>query len=414
MTVLAPDIRDAFGVSDGVIVFITSASAAFFVLGAVPMGYLADRHKRGPIVGVASLVFSAHGVPLRAGGQHAFMLFWTRFGAGIAKANTLPVHGSLLADTYPISHARRIAATTSMVGQVQAISPCSQSAAFALLVRVALAVPAPRGAGRVVRRARLPRSPNRPAGSGRSAMSCTRCSRTPRPAPISMEAAFARLSGSARCARSCRVRRARLQPVHRPGARQSVHGRRLRPRCSPTRRRHVDRRVRQPLRSCRGSAATSTAPTAATRRGASDDRPLHRADGGRLPLLFLMPTDLVHHRRGRSGACSRSAAFSMVTPLIQHVCRTGSEAWHAMITLYIFLFGAIGGSLRRRGHERVQHHRRRVLLAIPANLIGGMLIYRSSRFIRGDLSLAVLELQEEHGRASATGGAPRRGRRRSR
>ena len=51
MTVLAPDIRDAFGVSDGAIVFISSASAAFFVLGAVPMGYLADRCRRAPIVG---------------------------------------------------------------------------------------------------------------------------------------------------------------------------------------------------------------------------------------------------------------------------------------------------------------------------------------------------------------------------
>jgi len=59
MTVLAPDLRDAFHVSNGAIVFISSASAAFFVLGAVPMGYLADRFKRARIVGVASLAFSA-------------------------------------------------------------------------------------------------------------------------------------------------------------------------------------------------------------------------------------------------------------------------------------------------------------------------------------------------------------------
>ena len=123
MTVLAPDIRDAFDVSDGVIVFISSASAAFFVLGAVPMGYLADRCRRSPIVGWASLVFSAT-VFLSGLAVNALMLFWTRFGAGIAKANTLPVHGSLLADTYPISLRGRIAATTSMVGRtVQAISP---------------------------------------------------------------------------------------------------------------------------------------------------------------------------------------------------------------------------------------------------------------------------------------------------
>ncbi|HEX6656571.1 MAG TPA: MFS transporter, partial [Ilumatobacter sp.] len=123
MTVLAPDLREAFGVSDGVIVFIASASAAFFVLGAVPMGYMADRHNRSRIVGISSLIFSAM-VFLSGLAVSAFMLFWTRFGAGIAKANTLPVHGSILADTYPISLRGRIAATISLIGRsVQAISP---------------------------------------------------------------------------------------------------------------------------------------------------------------------------------------------------------------------------------------------------------------------------------------------------
>ena len=123
MTVLAPDLRDAFSVSDGAIVFISSASAAFFVLGAVPMGYLADRYRRARIVGFSSLVFSVM-VFLSGFAVSAFMLFWTRFGAGIAKANTLTVHGSLLADTYPISLRGRIAAAISIVGRsVQAISP---------------------------------------------------------------------------------------------------------------------------------------------------------------------------------------------------------------------------------------------------------------------------------------------------
>ena len=51
--VLAPEIRRTFGISEGTIVFIGTASAAFFVLGAVPMGWLADRVKRVPIVGVS-------------------------------------------------------------------------------------------------------------------------------------------------------------------------------------------------------------------------------------------------------------------------------------------------------------------------------------------------------------------------
>ena len=43
ISVLAPDIRDTFGVSDGTITFIASSSGAFVVLGAIPMGWAADR-----------------------------------------------------------------------------------------------------------------------------------------------------------------------------------------------------------------------------------------------------------------------------------------------------------------------------------------------------------------------------------
>src|SRR6202043_1815295 len=102
INVLAPEIQRTFHISEGTIVFIGTASAAFFVLGAVPMGWLADRVRRGPIVGGASVLF---GVFVLASGfaVNAFMLFWTRFFTGVAKANTIPVHGSLIADAYPIS-----------------------------------------------------------------------------------------------------------------------------------------------------------------------------------------------------------------------------------------------------------------------------------------------------------------------
>lgn len=46
LSVLAPNIRDTFHVSDGVIVFITAASGAFVALGVLPMGWLADRFRR--------------------------------------------------------------------------------------------------------------------------------------------------------------------------------------------------------------------------------------------------------------------------------------------------------------------------------------------------------------------------------
>ena len=59
MGTLAPDIRDTLGISDGAMVFIVAASAAFLVLGALPMGWLADRYRRGRIIAWASLASSA-------------------------------------------------------------------------------------------------------------------------------------------------------------------------------------------------------------------------------------------------------------------------------------------------------------------------------------------------------------------
>jgi MFS family permease len=117
LAVLAPDIRDTFGISDGAIVFISAASVAFTVLGAVPMGWLADRYRRGTIIGVSSVIF---GALVFASGMavNAFTLFCSRFGAGIAKANTLPVHGSLLADAYPIGVRGRMGAVTSGAGRL--------------------------------------------------------------------------------------------------------------------------------------------------------------------------------------------------------------------------------------------------------------------------------------------------------
>ena len=69
INVLAPEIRRTFHISSGTIVFIASASSAFFVLGAVPMGWLADRVKRVPIVGWASLAFGFFVFALRSRGR---------------------------------------------------------------------------------------------------------------------------------------------------------------------------------------------------------------------------------------------------------------------------------------------------------------------------------------------------------
>ena len=55
---------------------------------------------------------------------NAFQLFWARLGVGVAKANTLPVHGSMIADTYPIGARGRVSASMAMAGRLAAtLSP---------------------------------------------------------------------------------------------------------------------------------------------------------------------------------------------------------------------------------------------------------------------------------------------------
>jgi MFS family permease len=123
LAVLAPNIRSSFHVSSGVIVFVAGVSGGFLVLGIVPMGWLADRFKRGPIIGWATIVF---GVMVFASGlaSNIFQFFLARFGAGISQASTYTVHGSLLADTYPISLRGRIGSAMGMcTGVATALSP---------------------------------------------------------------------------------------------------------------------------------------------------------------------------------------------------------------------------------------------------------------------------------------------------
>ncbi|HEY2429442.1 MAG TPA: MFS transporter, partial [Acidimicrobiales bacterium] len=195
INVLAPEIRHTFHISDGAIVFIGTASAAFFVLGAVPMGWLADRVRRVPIVAWSGIAF---GVFVLASGfaVNAFMLFWTRFATGIAKANTIPVHGSLIADNYPIGvRARMSAAMQGGAYAVGLISPV-------LVAGIATIAGGPEGwrwswyllgipVSVVAVAAFFMKEP--PRGQYEQDHVLGEVIQEAQPAPISMEAAFARL-----------------------------------------------------------------------------------------------------------------------------------------------------------------------------------------------------------------------------
>ena len=396
MTVLAPELRDAFGVSDGAIVFISSASAAFFVLGAVPMGYLADRYRRARIVGISSLIFSVM-VFLSGLAVSAFMLFWTRFGAGIAKANTLPVHGSLLADTYPISLRGRIAATISLVGRsVQAISPLLVGGIAVvagwrwpfLLLGAPVAI-----VGVLAFRMKEP-----PRGQWEKKAVLGEVIEDEEAAPISIEAAFTRLM-RIRTLRTVVIGFAALGfslftvPVLASLYMEEEYGLNAFERgivtsiagfvgllILPWLGRHFDRSYRRDPSESLRMIGRFIIPMAVIS-----------------PIQFLMPGPVwftvLEVLRNLLGV----AAVTMVTPLIQHVSPYRLRGLSlALVTLYIFLIGAVGGSLTSAWLTNEYSTTVAVfVLAIPANLIGGALIFRSSRYIRGDLSLAVAELEEE-------------------
>ena len=121
LAVLAPDIAATFRISDGMIVFLSAAAGAFIVLGAVPMGWLADRYRRGPIIGVSSVIFGT-AVFMSGLALNAFAFFVARFVTGIAKSNAGPVQGSLMADTYPIAVRGRLGAAMGVAGRLFAVT----------------------------------------------------------------------------------------------------------------------------------------------------------------------------------------------------------------------------------------------------------------------------------------------------
>ena len=192
--VLAPDIRDSLGVSDGVIVFLAGASSAFLVLGALPMGWLADHFKRPPIIGWASVAF---GVFVTASGLvvNAFQLFWTRLGVGVAKSSAT-VHQSMIADTYPIGIRGRIGASMQMGARVVGTLSPVIVAGIATLAggtdgwRVATWCSASRPRSSPILAFRL-REP--PRGQFEKMDVLGEVIEDENPAPISVEAAFARL-----------------------------------------------------------------------------------------------------------------------------------------------------------------------------------------------------------------------------
>ena len=403
ITVLAPDMRDTFGVSDGTITFIAASSSAFVVFGAIPMGWAADRMKRVPIIGWSSVFFTFM-VFLSGLAPNAFAFFWARFGVGIAKANTIPVHSSMLADTYPIGIRGRLGAIGGGSARLVAVlSP--------VLVG-AVAVPA-NGPGEVdgwrwayylfgipvallAIAAFFLKEP--PRGQWEKIDVLGESFVEEDPLPVSLDAAFSRLM-QIRTIKTVVVGFSALGfGLFTVPVLESLY--------------LEERWNLDPLdRGITITVGGLFAVLGLLYVGPKFDR-LWREDPTRSlrmvgicigvgtlfkPIQYAVPNVPLFITFGVPQTVLFIAAFAMVGPLMQSIVPyrlRGSGT--ALITLYIFFIGAAGGGLISLLFTDAWGPRTTALvLSVPTSILGGWILYRGARHIRHDLSLNVQELLDE-------------------
>ena len=397
--ILAPDIRETFGVSDGVIVFVGSAASAFIVLGALPMGWLADRFRRTRVIGTAVSFFSVL-VFLCGLAVNPFALFMTRLGVGIAKANSITAQPALMADAYPIGvrgrmnaltfgGARMVAALSPIiVGGIAAIAGGTEGWRWAYFL---LGVP-------MLPLAFLALRIPEPERGRQEMMAVLGEVVAAKQAPISVEAAFARLR-RIRTFRTVMTAFAAMGfglftgPVLQNLYLEEHFG--------------LESFGRGIIGTINGVGLVLVLPFVARRYDALFRRDPAKAVrvlglliapvGLILPIQYVMPNPTLFTAVGVVPFVLLMTAFSMSGPVIQSIVpyrlRGLGSAFGA---LYIFFIGATGGALLAAFFTNAVGPRGAVLLlSVPSTILGGLLIMRSASSIKGDLSLVVAELQEE-------------------
>jgi ABC-type branched-subunit amino acid transport system ATPase component len=116
-----------------------------------------------------------------------------------------------------------------------------------------------------------------------------------------------------------------------------------------------------------------------------------------VPIQYSMPNALAFAAISVFPQILMMTAFTMVGPIIQSVCPYRLRGMGAALaSIYIFFVGATAGALLAAFFVDALGPRAAVLLLmVPSTLVGGLLVLRSSMFIKNDLSLVVAELQEE-------------------
>ncbi len=400
LAVLAPNIRSSFHVSQGAIVFVAGISGGFLVLGILPMGWLADRFRRGPIIAVATFAFGVM-VFLSGLAVNIFMFFCARFGAGISQASTQTVHGSLLADTYPISLRGRIGAAMGIAtGIAAALSPI-------LVGSIATAVGGPDGWRWAFYILAVPvvvvavaalglREP--PRGQHEKLDVLGEVISDSEPVPPSFEAAFARIT-RIHTIRMCLIGFSAMgfglftAPVLGNLFLQQQYG------------------LNAFRRGLIGTIGSIGVLVVLPFVGRYYDRLYHQDPAralaliGRMllpvavivPIQYAMPNAVLWAVFSVFTAMLTLSAFSMVGPVLTSVAPYHLRGLTGAVgAVYLFFVGATGGAIVSALLDQSFGPRVTVIVVmVPTTLVGSLMIIRGSHFIRNDLSLTVRELQEE-------------------
>jgi ABC-type branched-subunit amino acid transport system ATPase component/predicted MFS family arabinose efflux permease len=400
LSVLAPDIQKTFGVSSGAIVFITAASGAFLILGAVPMGWLADRFRRAPIIGCAGLLFAVM-TAVSGLAVNIFTFFCARFGVGIAQSSNIPVNSSLLADTYPIGLRGRIGAATGFAnGVVGALSPLAMGGVAAAVggtegwrwAMIILGLPV---AVIAILAFRLPEPPRgqhemKDVLGGVVQDAC--------PVPMSLEAAFARLF---------QIRTVKTTIIAFSAIGFGLFTGPVLGNLFLDQHYHLGTFKRGLVGTIGGLGVVAVLPFA----GKYYDK-LYRTNPPKAlaliglavlpsafltPIQYFMPSWIGWMILQIPQTILLLTAYSMIGPILQTIVPYRLRGMGtALGAIYVFFVGATGGALLAALLTNSFGPRTAVLvLLIPSTIIGGLLILRSASFVRNDLSLIVAELQEE-------------------
>ena len=400
ISVLAPNIQSSFHVSSGVIVFVAGISGGFLVIGIVPMGWMADRFRRAPIIGWATLFFGIM-VFLSGLATNILTFFLARFGVGVTQASSYSVNNTLIADTYPISlRGRLFSAMGIATGVATALSPI-------LVGSIASVVGGPNGwrwafyilgvpvvvVAIIAFRLREP-----PRGQHEKLDVLGEVIDDTKPIPPSLEAAWARIM---------KIRTLRMVLVGFTAMGFALFTAPVLGNLFLKQQYGLDAFRRGLV----GTIASLGVLVALPFVGRYYDKLYHRDPAKALaligkiilpvavivPIQYFMPNAVLWAAGSVLTTTLSMCAFAMVGPVLASVAPYHLRGITGAVgSIYLFFIGATGGAILSAGFDQAFGARAAVLiLMIPTTIVGGIMIIRGSHYIRNDLSLVVLELQEE-------------------